>query len=77
MTREGGAAASGGSLTSSPQHLYHNSPQRVYGSLQWAGVGSIRKSHRLSGSLCLCFRLVGRSKQNRKARLGRFLHIFF
>lgn len=40
--REGGAAASWGSLTSSPQHLYHKSPQRLYGSLQWAGVGSIR-----------------------------------
>lgn len=40
--REGGVAASWGSLTSSPQHLYHKSPQRLYGSLQWAGVGSIR-----------------------------------
>lgn len=57
MTREGevAAAASWGSSTSSPQHLYHKSPQRVYGSLQWAGVGSIRKSHRLSGSMCLSY----------------------
>lgn len=55
MTREGGDAASWGSLTSSPQHLYHKSPQRVHGSLWWAGVGSIRKSHRLSGSMCFSY----------------------
>lgn len=55
MTRKGGASVSWGSLTSSPQHLYQKSPQRVYGSLQWAGVGSIRKSHRLSGRMCFSY----------------------
>lgn len=59
MTREGGtgaaAASWASSATSSPQHLYHKSPERVYGSLQWAGVGSIRRSHRLSGSMCLSY----------------------
>lgn len=53
--RGSGKPSRASSATSSPQHLYHKSPQRVYGSLQRAGVGSIRRSHRLSGSMCLSY----------------------
>lgn len=58
MTTEGGAAAS--QAKHLRQHLALSiyiikSPQRVYGSLQRAGVGSIRRSHRLSGSMCLSY----------------------
>lgn len=53
--RGNGEPSRASSATSSPQHLYHKSPQRVYGSLQWAGVGSIRRSHRLSGGMCLSY----------------------